>query len=224
MDIVFEYLKKYKIYLILLIIGLILFNFKVNKSEEVNQDLVMETEENKTIEEDKIIKVDIKGAVNNPGVYEIASSSRVSDAINISGGLTSDADTTTINLSKNLVDEMVIIIYTKDEINEFRSGSTSIKYIENECVCPQIKNDVCIEEIITNIEIVDNSSNEDSSKININTATKEELMNLKGIGESKANLIIEYRNNNKFNSIEDIKNVKGIGDAIYEKIKDSITI
>ncbi|MBE2987247.1 helix-hairpin-helix domain-containing protein [Campylobacter sp. RM12920] len=60
--------------------------------------------------------------------------------------------------------------------------------------------------------------------INLNTATKDELMSLNGIGESKAEAIIEYRKANKFNSIEDIKNISGIGDKTYENLKDDISV
>jgi competence protein ComEA len=82
------------------------------------------------------------------------------------------------------------------------------------------KNDACIkEENNTDIKVED-----EKKLINLNNALKEELMNIPGIGESKAKSIIEYRNKNKFITIEDIKNVSGIGDSVFEKIKGYITI
>lgn len=169
---------------------------------------------------DDKIKVEIKGAVNNPGVYELETGKRVEDVIKLSGGLKKDADVSNTNLSKNLVDEMVIIIYTKDEINSMTTGNTTIKYIDKECICPVIENNSCISDIVTNFEIIE----EVSDKISLNKATLEELMTLKGIGESKAKSIIEYREKTPFKSIEELLNVKGIGKAMFEKIKANISI
>ncbi len=166
------------------------------------------------------VKVEIKGAVKNVGVYEINPNDRVSDLITLSGGLKEDADTSTINLSKELKNEDVVIVYTKEEINEMKKGSTSIKYIEKQCVCPKIENAACIEDIIDNSNSIINKT----GKISLNTATLDELLTIPGIGQSKAKLIIEYRNTNGFKKIEDIMNVKGIGNGIFEKIKDYITI
>ena len=220
------YLKKYIwiIIIVLLVIVFIIFN---KDSEEIQlEEEIIKTEEN-ILEEEKIVseivKVDIKGAVKNPGVYEVEENSRVSDVIDISGGLTNEADTSVINLSKNVIDEMVIIIYTKDEIEEMKKGSTSIKYIEKECICPKLENDACIENSIDNIP--NNNSSSTDSKISLNNASIDELMTLDGIGEKKAQAIIEYRNKNGgFKSIEEILEVDGIGSATYEKIKDRLTI
>lgn len=169
---------------------------------------------------DDKIKVEIKGAVNNPGVYELETGKRVEDVIKLSGGLKKDADVSNTNLSKNLIDEMVIIIYTKDEINSMTTGNTTIKYIDKECICPVIENNSCISDVVTNFEIIE----EVSDKISLNKATLEELMTLKGIGESKAKSIIEYREKTPFKSIEELLNVKGIGKAMFEKIKANISI
>lgn len=169
---------------------------------------------------DNKIKVEIKGAVNNPGVYELETGKRVEDVIKLSGGLKKDADVSNTNLSKNLIDEMVIIIYTKDEINSMTTGNTTIKYIDKECICPVIENNSCISDVVTNFEIIE----EASIKISLNKATLEELMTLKGIGESKAKSIIEYREKTPFKSIEELLNVKGIGKAMFEKIKANISI
>ena len=164
-----------------------------------------------SLELDEII-VDIKGAVKLPGIYTLKYGSRVSDLISLAGGLRSDADTSIINLSKQLNDEDVVVIYTLDEIISLRSGDTAVKIIDKECMCPKIENVSCI------------NKKDNVNVININTATKEELETLNGIGSGKAKAIIEYRNNKPFEKIEDIMNVKGIGKTIYEKIKDSIRV
>ena len=137
----------------------------------------------------------------------------------MAGGLTEKANTSVINLSKKITDEMVIIIYSNYEVNNFkRTKEIEASLIE---MCRQkdsnsLKNDACIEG--------DKTTKDNNSKVNINTATKEELMTLTGIGEAKANDIISYRNKNAFKTIDEIKNIKGIGDAVFAKIKDRLTI
>lgn len=222
---ILELINKYKYGLVwivvsvIIIIGSIFFinnNRKIDNNQNNNLVEEMNLEENSLESLIESITIDIKGEVINPGVYELNKGSRVIDAIEISGGLTSKADTSNINLSKILNDENVIIINSK-EITQV------VKYIEKECNCPSIS-DVCIDskDIITNESTQVSKSN---SKISINTATKEELMNLNGIGESKAKDIINYRNENGlFKNIEDIKNVSGIGDKLFEKIKEQITV
>jgi len=191
---------------------------KYNKMEVVNDTVEEELEE--LSKETPKYNIDIKGAVKKPGVYLVDSNLTVNDVINIAGGLNKDADTSLINLAKKIKDEMVIIIYTKEEVKNSNIVNTVIKIVEKECICPNIENDGCL-----NTEIKDNITNkEDNKLININTATKEELQTINGIGESKANNIIKYREENgNFNSIEDIKNVEGIGDNLYETIKIYIT-
>ncbi|MBP3461145.1 MAG: helix-hairpin-helix domain-containing protein [Bacilli bacterium] len=160
----------------------------------------------------------------------------------MSGGLTKYASTDYINLSKLIKDEMVVIIYSKQEIEDYNKNLNEkkeiIKYqiIEKECVCPNTINDACISEnneLSSNEndfkeEIENNNSNEknnnDNKLLNINEATLEELQTINGVGESKAKAIIEYRKENKFEKIEDIKNVSGVGDSLFEKIKDYITV
>ena len=214
-----------KIFLILLGISIILigvifvlYDNYYTRNEEVidifkdmEEEVVIEDEPETLKEEDKEkVVVDIKGMVANPGVYEVSSSSRVNDVIELAGGLLPNADTSLINLAKIVNDEMTIIIYSNEEVLE--------KYKEDICVCdcPIISNDACIE-----------NSSEDSGDtlVNINTASKDELMNISGIGESKADAIIKYREDNgNFSTIEDIKNVSGIGESLFEKIKGYITV
>lgn len=164
--------------------------------------------------------VDIKGEVISPGIYELPNDSRVIDVINEAGGLTENADTTVINLSKRIEDEMVIIIYSKWQVENWKETKEQETYLKKQCTSPregQTKNDACIEQTEERQSLSPNI-------ININTATKEELMTLTGIGESKADAIISYREKQPFTKIEDIKNVSGIGDSVYEEIKNHITI
>ena len=165
--------------------------------------------------------VDIKGQVLNPGVYKIYENTRVIDVINMAGGLLDDSDTSKINLAKKIKDEMVIIIYSKDEINKNNIKEVNIDYSFNDALI----ND---KDIITNDNKVSKDSNNslknNNDLVNINTCTKEDLLTLSGIGESKADAIISYREENgSFKTIEDILNVSGIGNSIYEKIKNYIT-
>ena len=168
----------------------------------------------------KTVYVDIKGAVNNPGVYEVDSGSRVIDVIKIAGDLKENADTSIINLSKIVTDEMYIIVYTVDEMKSYKEkmipAKTIVKEVEKKIICPDDSNDACINQ--------NNSNDNISGKININLATKEELSALPSIGESKAQNIIDYRKETPFETIDDIKNVKGIGDSLFEKIKDYIEV
>ena len=148
-----------------------------------------------------IFFVDLKGAVKKPGVYQVTNE-RVNDLIQRAGGLLKNADTSNINLSQKLTDEMVIIINTKQEL----------KKIINPIINQPLKNDA----LITN--------NSENTLINLNTADLNTLMTLTGIGEAKAKDIINYREQTPFIIIEDLKNVKGIGDSTFDKIKNLITI
>lgn len=226
-------IKKYLKFIPLLAIVMILtiIKFMAKEVYESQEEIVEVNIKKEKIEEPEIkkIKVDIKGEVKNPGVYELKDGSRVNDAIEISGGLTKKADTTLLNLSKNLKDEMVIIVYNKDKIeqlkNEMKTTQTVIQYIEKECVCPDTINDACMKKADTKKS--ENTIKEASTdnKISINTASLEELQTIPGIGESKAKAIIEYREQNgNFNTIEEIKNISGIGDSTFEKFKEYITI
>ena len=204
---------------------LCLFVVSCSKSEDTIsfQEKNVPTKEEK--QDEKMIAVDVKGAVLNPGVYEF-SKGTVLDAITKAGGLLENADTNYLNLSKKLKDEMVILIYTKEEIADFENGNQLQLPIET-CVCPEIKNDGCLkeEDVVTNRKEEETVTVEEGPHvISILTATKEEWMLLPGIGETKANAIIEYRNTNGFQSIEDLKNVKGIGDSTFEKIKEYLTM
>lgn len=165
--------------------------------------------------------VDVKGAVKNPGVYKVSNGMIVDDAIKLAGGITSKASTDNINLSKKLYSEMVIYVYTKTEIKNMTSNnqpSNNCNTVDSNSSSRSVNNDALANE--------SNSCapNTITGKVNINTASKDELLSISGIGESKAEAIIAYRKENKFTTIEDIKNVSGIGDAMFDKIKDYITV
>ena len=219
---------KYPITIVILIIILILVIFlklnlnknKHNIIEEVDNFVKEDIKNKVNVEEPIKYNIDIKGAVKNPGVYLVDSNLTVNDVVKIAGGLNENADTSVINLAKKITDEMVIIIYTKEEVKNSNVVDTVIKIVEKECVCPNIENDGCL-----NTDIEDTITNKpNNGLININTATKEELQTIDGIGEAKAKNIISYRENNgNFKNIEDIKNVEGIGDTLYETIKIYIT-
>lgn len=202
-------LLKYKYLLIipLVLISLISIYLSLPKTKAIEEVVVTEPCNEITI------KVDIKGAVVNPGVYELTENSRVIDAINISGGFKENADTTTINLSKKVLDQDVIIVYTKEEIAKIQEGNVVVKYVDKECVCPKLEeSSACVEK------------KENNSLVNLNEASLEEIMTLPNIGEAKAKEIIEYRTKTPFIVIEDIKNISGIGDATYNKLKDLIKV
>lgn len=170
-----------------------------------------------SINTEEEITVEVKGEVKNPGVYKISDEKIVEDIINMAG-LTAYSNISNINMGKHVYDEMVIIIPSNEEVLALEIKEPSYKLIEQKCVCPKLVNDSCVSLTVPSDEIVADT------KISLNNATKEELMTLPGIGESKALLIIEYRKNNRFNNIEEIMNVKGIGKSIYEKIKDLISL
>lgn len=164
--------------------------------------------------------IEIKGAVNNPGVFTVNEGSIINEAIALAGGFTEDAYTDNINLSKKLSDEMVIYVFSK---SEYQKGTTnsSDNTKENYYIDNALKNNVSI--ITSETNPSDSPSN--NTLININIAGVTELMELPGIGETKANNIITYRENNGyFKTIEDIKNVNGIGDATFEQLKAYITV
>lgn len=200
-DILFTY-KKYVLCLILLFV-LAIYGFyksfpqeKFIEDENVNSEFEIETEAE--IINKKIIYVHIDGAVIIPGIKEVEEGTRIFELIEIAGGLAEDADISKINLASVLKDEQKIIVpyIVKEVINNSSSNTTSAKSTK---------------------------ANKSQLPININYATFEEFQLLNGIGPSMAQKIIDYREENGFfNSIEDIKNVSGIGEAKFNKIKDDI--
>lgn len=207
----FLYYNKYKI---IVIVG-VLFFFFYFKDYLLNMD---QNETEKTVEVEEIKKeeikeekvtVDVKGAVLNPGIYTLDNNKRVFDAITIAGGLLDNSDTENINMSLKLTDEMVIIVPFKEEKQNSVEDKEHLNNGNN------IENDA----------MVSNNKNTNNEKVSINKANKEDLMTLKGIGETKALAIINYRKEHGiFKSISELQNVKGIGKSIFEKIKDNIEL
>ena len=201
-----EFLKEKKLIIgaLLIIIlggGIYIYNLNDEDVSIVNNNEILESEEDEIDkkEQDNNIVVHVAGEVKKPGIVRLEEGSRLEDAINKAGGLTDNADISNINLAYILEDG------TKIKIPSLNEKEIAESYI------------------IEGIE--EEKSQNKNSKININTATEEELETLDGIGASLASRIIEYREKNgKFKNIEDIKNVAGIGDSKYEAIKDKIKV
>ncbi|MGM9534911.1 MAG: helix-hairpin-helix domain-containing protein [Intestinibacter sp.] len=156
----------------------------------------------------KEITVYVSGEVNNPGIVTLKSDQRLADAVKMLGGVTKKADMNNINLAIKLEDEMHYIIPKKGDksnsSNQNLSNNTSNR----------------------NSNLDSNQANSsNTNKININTAGIQELDAIPGVGEATANKILSYREENgNFRSIEEIKNVNGIGDKKYENMKESICV
>ena len=139
--------------------------------------------------------VDIKGQVISPGVYEVDAGMRINDVIQLAGGIKQEADTSQLNFAQALEDQMMIYVPEKGELNE------SIPIVQS----PQ--------------------KSEAEHLINLNTADLTKLQELNGIGEKKAQAIIQYRTDNgSFQSIESLMEVSGIGQKTFDAIKDTITV
>lgn len=222
---IFNYLKNN---IVILVISFILFLLSIfefvyfynnvnNKNELIDSFENNSYELKDEVKAEKII-VDIKGEIKKPGVYNIKVGSRVNDLINEAGGLSKNANTRFINLSKKLEDGEVVVIYSNKEINNAKKNDKL--EVTAPCVCEEVKNDACYNENSTN-----NNTNNGSKIVNINTASIQDLTTLNGIGESKAKAIVSYRDKNgKFKAIKDIMNVSGISETLFSKIKNNITV
>ena len=187
-----------------LIIGMGLF-WMSRQGEEVEEAdtslaettiLPQEVEDKTTIS--TVIYVDVKGEVHHPGVYQMKAENRVKDLIEAAGGFTPLADDQKLNLAQLLEDQMVIVVPKKgEEVNsELDQAPTSQKKEVGK-----------------------------EGKVNINTATVEELKTLKGIGEKKAEAIIEYRKKNgSFKNKEELMKVRGIGKKLYESFQERVIV
>lgn len=177
---------------------------KIKEEKKTDEIVKKETKKEEPVEE--TIFVDIKGEVLNPGLYEVPTNKRVMDIITAAGGLTEFADTSTINLSKKVEDQMVIIV---NKIGEETKESS-------------LQNDA---RIVASDALISKTNKTSTGPISINQASKEELMTLNGIGEAKAASIIDYRNQHGgFKSVEELMEVKGIGERLFQKVKDYITL
>lgn len=192
---------------IVFVIGYYIYTTTSNESYEqldvISEEQSNQNKENVEKEQEEIIVVHIAGEVKKPGIVKIKEGARIADIIEAAGGLTEKANITNINLAYIIEDGQKITIPSKDETEEKENIATE------------------------NGEGIINKEQGTSSQkqININKATKEQLCELQGIGESTADKIITYRKENgNFKQAEDIKNVPGIGDAKYENIKDKISV
>ncbi|QTJ38643.1 hypothetical protein FE324_07690 [Dolosigranulum pigrum] len=146
--------------------------------------------------EPELFMVDVKGEVHVPGVYELPADGRVKDAIAMAEGLTDEANELAINFAQKVEDQMVIYVPHEDDDSGLPENTTT-------------------------------GAGEASGAavININTASEQELMTLSGIGQAKAQQIIQYREENGlFDTPEDLMNVSGIGEKSFETLKDSIKV
>lgn len=180
-------------------------NEVIEGSEEIEEVENETNNENNIDEENEVLEeivVHVTGEVNKPGIVVLKSNSRIADAINEAGGATKEADLNQINLAYILEDGQKIYIPNKNE-----------KIDEDEYITEGNGNNI------------GNNSQKEGEKVNINEAMQTELEELPGIGPSLASRIIEYREQNgDFKKIEELQNVKGIGDAKYNDIKDKVTV
>lgn len=198
--------KNYVIIAALIAFGAIFYFLDDSKSSGNNVENIIPpaiTEEKdieqqqKQIQEPESVIVDVKGQVKMPGVYTSTQGERVIDVINRAGGLTENADESQVNFAEHVQDAMVIYIPAMGEEGMVPAVTTGIT----------------------------NTGGDSQGKINLNKADENELQNLPGIGPSKATAILEYRETNgPFKSVEDLKNISGIGDKTFDKLKDLITV
>ncbi|EEI24046.1 helix-hairpin-helix domain-containing protein [Lentilactobacillus hilgardii] len=165
--------------------------------------------------------VDVKGAVKNPGVYQVGANMRVVDAIDLAGGFNRSADKKQVNLAQKLTDQQIVYIPIKGEIKGNRSlGATPSQSppAETSSTNPQTA-------ATSNAESSSGSPTEGTEKINLNTADKSKLQELNGIGDKKADQIIAYRQaHGQFKSIEELKDVPGFGDKTFDNLKSTICV
>ena len=193
-----EVLKKAGIVVLVIVLGLVVSIFKNGGQEEANaqaEEATVSTEETAAM-----IYVDVGGEVKNPSVVELPDGSRVTDAITAAGGLTEQADLTDINRAAFVSDGEKI--YSPSQVSELEDDGLSVGEGGG-----------------------GGTAKSSDGRININTADSTQLQELTGVGPATAEKIIDYRKQNgRFQSIEDIKNVSGIGDKTYEKLKDHIKV
>ncbi|MCK3882702.1 ComEA family DNA-binding protein [Streptococcus suis] len=150
-------------------------------------------------EEPSQLVVDVKGAVEKPGLYTLEAGARVNDAVDAAGGLTSQADPKSVNLAQKLSDEAVVYVASKDENISVVTSTTASSAMSQE--------------------------EKNTSLVNLNTATEADLQTISGIGAKRAADIIAYREaNGGFKSVDDLNNVSGIGDKTMESIRPYVTV
>lgn len=163
------------------------------------------------------ISVYVCGAVNSPGVYDIPQGSILNDAIMLAGGFAENAACDYVNLVYRIEDNISVYIPYEDEVSEFSGFGDSVIRGSGDLY-------IWGESVSNETSAGETEVNPNEGKVNINTASLEELMTLPGIGESTARAIIDYREGNEFITIEDIMNVSGIGEAKFNRIRDYICV
>ena len=211
MEAIIEKIKEYKIIVICTGLGLLVGGFfllkpaphtpvkETNLQAEVaavSKDSVSEKDVKEEPVEQDWSTVDVKGAVNSPGIYDLPVGSRVNDAVQKAGGLTEQADSKSLNLAQKVSDEALVYVPAKgEEVASEKTGSGTA------------------------------SSTSKEKKVNINKASLEELKQVKGLGGKRAQDIIDHRETNgKFKSVDELKKVSGIGAKTIEKLKDYVTV
>lgn len=170
---------------------------RIPADTELPQEAVPDAVSTSAEEGPETIWVYVCGAVQSPGVYELSSDSRVFEALEAAGGVSEDAELRSLNQAAFLVDGEQITVYTVQEIEE--SGGLTADTAQ--------------------------TAGTPGGKVNLNTAGKEELMTLSGIGEARAQAILTYREEHgPFLSIEEIMNIEGIKEKSFSKIKDEIEV
>lgn len=167
-------------------------------------DNLLKTEAGKTSESSstaaKTIYVDVKGAVNQPGVYTLNRGLRVQDAVAKAGGVSPNADMNHVNMAKQVVDQQVVYVPSRGEVTTPLVGTESATGSMD-------------------------ASSETGPVVNLNTATKDDLMKITGIGDKKADLILQYRQEHgQFKTVDELKEVSGFGDKSVAKIKDQLAV
>ncbi|HEM5161444.1 TPA: helix-hairpin-helix domain-containing protein [Streptococcus suis] len=175
-----------------------LTDFSQTEQTSSSSDLVEETS-TEVSEDPSQLVVDVKGAVEKPGLYTLEAGARVNDAVEAAGGLTSQADPKSINLAQKLSDEAVVYVASKDEKISVVASTTARSAMSSE--------------------------EKKTSLVNLNTATEADLQTISGIGAKRATDIIAYREaNGGFKSVDDLNNVSGIGDKTMESIRPYVTV
>lgn len=218
---IIEKVKTYKKMALVVSIGLVLLLLGLSRllSRQDNNDLalpvtsaVKKTQKVSSVQSSSlkdfsttVIMVDIKGAIKQPAVYQVAKDARINDVVKLAGGLTEQADVKSVNLSQKVTDEMVIYVASLGEnVTLVPSAATSTSQATS---------------------VTGEQAGTTSHRINLNTADLATLQTLSGIGAKRAQDIIDYREQNgQFKSVEELKNVSGFGEKTIEKLKESITV
>ena len=190
--------------LITLLVGIYLM---VNKEAQVDTTMWEETSLTTMAEvatdttkerAETMIYVDIKGAVKVPGIYQLKNQQRIWDALALAGGVSEEADTAQVNYAQKVKDQMIIYVPKKGE-----PVPQSLETLQESAPAQQNQEE----------------------KINLNTATEAELQTISGIGAKKAQEIIRFRDEQgPFKTVEELKNVPGIGEKTVERLKDMLTV